>query len=152
MSADYAGLRRHHSVRFFLKDDTCKMSRLDFSRKYIQKLLNFTPDDINCILTLPMNKGFDVSFRSAVLLRDFWTRFENGKSQFSAFAVEKLTDNTHKTDIVRMFNETVNAEDICEEAEASTSASASSSSSSSSSSFATPEAQPGQKRTASELS
>lgn len=113
MSANYAGLRRHHSVRFTFKDENCKVSRLDFSRKFVQKLLNFIPDDINCILTLPLNKGYDVSFRSAVLLREFWTRFENVKSQFSAFAVEKLTDNTHKTVIVRMFNETVNAEDIC---------------------------------------
>lgn len=113
MSANYAGLRRHHSVRFLIKEENNKVSRLDFSRKFVQKLLQFSPDDINCIVTLPNNKGYDVSFRSAVLLRDFWTRFENVKCQFSAFTVEKLTDNAHKTVIVRMFNETVNAEDIC---------------------------------------
>lgn len=60
-----------------------------------------------------MNKGYDVSFPSAVLLREFWTRFENVESHLSAFTVEKKTDNIHKTGIVRIFNETVNAEDIC---------------------------------------
>lgn len=116
MSANYAGMRRHHSVRFTFQERDGKllgMSRLDFSRKLIQKALEFTPDDLNCILTLPFNKGFDVSFRSAVLLREFWTRYENVKSQFSVFKVEKLTDNSLKTVIVRMFNETVNAEDVC---------------------------------------
>lgn len=116
MSASHAGMRRHHSVRFTLREKDGKlleMSRLDFSRKLIQKTLNFNADDLNCILTLPFNKGFDVSFRSAVLLREFWNRYENVKPQFSAFNVEKLTDNALKTVIVRMFNETVNADDIC---------------------------------------
>lgn len=116
MSASHAGMRRHHSVRFTLLEKDGKllgMSRLDFSRKLIQKTLNFKADDLNCILTLPFNKGFDVSFRSAVLLREFWNRYENVKPQFSAFNVEKLTDNALKTVIVRMFNETVNADDIC---------------------------------------
>lgn len=117
MSANHAGIRRHHSVRFLYKEKDGKplgpMSRLDFSRGLIQNKLKFTPDDINCILTLPMNKGFDISFRSAMIFRDFWDRFENEKSQFSAFNVEKLTDNAFKTVIVRMFNETVNADDIC---------------------------------------
>ncbi len=89
------------------------MSRLDFSRRLIQKTLNFRPESINCIVTLPLNKGFDVSFCSAVVLREFWTRFENVKHQLSAFNVEKLTDNASKMVIVRMFNETVNADDIC---------------------------------------
>lgn len=116
MSANHAGMRRHHSVRFnFIEKDgkLLEMSRLDFSRKLIQKTLEFKPDDIHCIVTLPQNKGFDVSFRSAVLFREFWTRLENVKPQFAAFVVEKLTDNAFKTVIVRMFNETVNADDIC---------------------------------------
>lgn len=90
-----------------------KMSRLDFSRKLIQQVLGFSPNDLNCILTLPFNKGFDVSFCSNVYLEDFWIRYENVKPQFEEFIVEKLTDNTLKTVIVRMFNETVSAQDIC---------------------------------------
>lgn len=116
MSARYAGRRRHHSVRFTFQElngQTVEMSRLDFSKKLIQKTLKFNPDDINCILTLPFNKGFDVSFRSAILLKEFWNRLENEKPQFSAFTLENLTDNSLKHVIVRMFNETVSAEDIC---------------------------------------
>lgn len=116
MAASHAGQRRHHSVRFsFLEKDgkLLEMSRLDFSRKYIQKLLCFTPADLNCILTLPFNKGFDVSFKNGALLTNFWHKFENVKTQFPMFKVEKLTDNTHKVVIVKMFNEMVNGEDIC---------------------------------------
>ncbi|XP_027893301.1 uncharacterized protein LOC114156895 isoform X2 [Xiphophorus couchianus] len=115
MAASHAGMRRHHSVRFLFKEkeEENRVTRLDFSRKLIQQVLKFRPDDLNCILTLPFNKGYDVSFCSAALLKEFWTRFENAKTQFSVFDVEKLTDNSLKTVIVRMFNETVSAEDIC---------------------------------------
>lgn len=70
-------------------------------------------EDINCILTLSFNKGFDVSFRFVVTLRDFWLCFENVKFQFFVLNVEKLIDNVFKMVIVRMFNEIVNADDIC---------------------------------------
>ncbi len=116
MSAARAGMRRHHSVRFLFKEVDGKlleMSRLDFSRKLLQQTLGFKPESLNCIVTLPVGKGFDVSFVSAATLIEFWNRFEKVKTQFSAFTVEKLTDNSQKVVIVRMFSETVNFEDIC---------------------------------------
>ncbi|XP_056320895.1 uncharacterized protein LOC130234675 [Danio aesculapii] len=77
MSAARAGMRRHHSVRFNLKNVNGKlleMSRLDFSRKLIQKALNFKPDELNCIVTLPLNKACAVPGRkitdSLILIRD----------------------------------------------------------------------------------
>uniref|UniRef100_A0AAV2M3Z5 DUF4283 domain-containing protein n=1 Tax=Knipowitschia caucasica TaxID=637954 RepID=A0AAV2M3Z5_KNICA len=116
MSASHAGRRRHHSVRFTLREVDGKVlafSRLDFSRHLVQKALGFKPEDLNCILSLPFNKGFDVSFRSEAKLKDFWAKYSGVKSQFNVFLVEGLVDNSLKHVIVRMFNETVNAEDIC---------------------------------------
>lgn len=89
------------------------MSRLDFSRKLVQKTPSFRPDPVNCIATLPFDKGFDVSLVSAAALAEFWKKFEMAKTQFAAFTVEKLTDNSLKAVIVRMFNEMVDAPDLC---------------------------------------
>lgn len=88
------------------------MPRLDFSRKLIQQTLKFNASDINCIIALPQRRGFDVSFMTGAILRDFWQRFEEVKEQFSIFRIEKLTDHASKMVIVKMFNETVNPEDI----------------------------------------
>ena len=112
MSAPYAGSGRHHTVRFKPDEALQGLSRLDFSRKYILGGLKFVAADINCIVQLPMRKGFDVSFSAAHKLREFWNRYENAKDQFGAFQVEELTDSSEKVVTVRMFNETVKGVDI----------------------------------------
>jgi len=116
MSAARAGMRRHHSIRFKFKNagaEALGLSRLDFSRSLIQKQCGIRVEDLNCILALPFNKGFDVSFVAANVLRNFWLKFESVKDKFSMFEVEKLSDDTTKVVVVRMFNETVTGEDIC---------------------------------------
>lgn len=73
-------------MRFSLREREGKlieMSRLDFSRKLLVGVLGYVPGDINCLLVLPMGKGFDVSFRTPQLLASFWTKFENVKEKFS---------------------------------------------------------------------
>ncbi|XP_055770772.1 uncharacterized protein LOC129846978 [Salvelinus fontinalis] len=119
MSAAQAGMRRHHAVRLLLKEKGGKimeLSRLDFSRKFLQKELGFHPAQVNCILALPYGKGFDVSFASGSYLRDFWRELQNAQntqgSLTAMFEVTKLTDNSIKTVIVRMYNETVQPEDV----------------------------------------
>ncbi|XP_029601123.1 uncharacterized protein LOC115184233 [Salmo trutta] len=119
MSAAQAGMRRHHAVRLLLKEKggkTMELSRLDFSRKFLQKELRFVPAQVNYILTLPYGKGFDVSFAGASFLREFWGKLQNAQntqgSLAAMFEVIKLTDNSIKTVIVRMYNETVQPEDV----------------------------------------
>ena len=116
MSAARAGMKRHNSVRFLFKvvDGTkLELSRMDFSRILLQKKLRFTAADLNCILALPSAQGFDVSFTTASLLKEFWIRYEDCRDYISQiFEMEKLTDNTLKVVIVRMFNETVNPADV----------------------------------------
>ncbi|XP_031674507.1 uncharacterized protein LOC116366530 [Oncorhynchus kisutch] len=119
MSAAQAGMRRHHAVRLLLKEKGGKimeLSRLDFSRKFLQKELGFHPAQVNCILALPYRKGFDVSFANASFLREFWGKLQNALntqgSLTAMFEVTKLTDNSIKTVIIRMYNETVQPEDV----------------------------------------
>ena len=114
MSASHAGMAgRHHTFRFNRLEGVLEgLSRLDFTKKYILGLLAFPAKDINCIIQLPMNKGFDVSFRTASVKAEFRIRYENVKDQFKPFHVEELNDNRVKTVTVRMFNETVKEGEI----------------------------------------
>ena len=113
MSAARAGMERHHTVRFSVPEDsTCEMSRTDFSRNLILGTLNMKVPDLNCIIQLPMKKGFEVSFMNAWNLREFWNRYENVKDKFGIFHVEELNDTTDKVVTVRMFNETVREGEI----------------------------------------
>ena len=53
---------------------------------------------------LPHGKGFDLSFKTQECLREFWCRFK-------IFEVEKLSDESLKVVIVKMYNELVNGSD-----------------------------------------
>ncbi|KAG5830187.1 hypothetical protein ANANG_G00307410, partial [Anguilla anguilla] len=115
MAAARVGARRHCCVRFSLREREGKlieMSRLDFSRKLLLGVLGYVPGDINCLMVLPMGKGFDVSFRTPGLLASFWNKLESVKEKFEMFNIERLTDDAAKTVVIKMYNETVEVEDI----------------------------------------
>ena len=115
MSAARVGAFRHNCVRFLFKEKDGKlweMSRLDFSRKLVTGVLGFVANELNCLVVLPLRKGFDVSFKTALLLNSFWAKFETVRPKFEMFSVEKLTDDTNKIIVARMFNEMVKGEDI----------------------------------------
>ncbi|KAJ8355140.1 hypothetical protein AAFF_G00091400 [Aldrovandia affinis] len=57
-------------------------------------------------------KGFDVSFKTARILAEFWTAFEKEKDRFGMFELERLTDDLVKVVILRMFNEMVDERDL----------------------------------------
>ena len=113
MSAPGAGMRRHHTIRFTISDDALKtLTRMDFSKKFILGATKTPANEINCLFKLPMGKGFDVSFNTHHDKAKFWTRYENVKDQLNGLHLEELNDAAEKVVTVRMFNETVNVEDI----------------------------------------
>lgn len=64
------------------------------------------------LVGLPQGQGFDVSFKTPQLLASFWNKFETVRESFSMFEVEKLTDDSLKHAVLRMYNETVESEDL----------------------------------------
>lgn len=99
MTANHAGIRATTVSDLHLKKKIESTRGCRDSTSPIQKHMR--------IVTLPFDQGFSVRFCAAILLRDFCTCFENAKPQL------ELTDKVSKMVIVRMFNETVNVEDIC---------------------------------------
>ena len=112
------GRPRHHAVRLEFKDgaDRMEFSRLDFTRIILFKRLGFSVNHLNAVFALPNKQGFDVSFRAATILRSFWRKLDEDPTLKEtielAFKVVKLNDDSKKTAFIRMFNETVNPEDI----------------------------------------
>ncbi|MGH0178903.1 UNVERIFIED_CONTAM: hypothetical protein FKN15_000290 [Acipenser sinensis] len=48
------GVRRHNVIRFTWRDEKeVSLSRLDFSRQIIQKLLEVKPEELNCLIKCP---------------------------------------------------------------------------------------------------
>ena len=113
MSAARAGMRRHCTIRFNIKDEgLAVLTRMDFIKKYILGYGQVKVADINCIFKLPFGKGFDVSFLSNNNKTRFWNRYNEVKDQFTAFGLEDLSGTPEKVVTVRMFNETVSELDI----------------------------------------
>ena len=115
MATARVGIRRHCCARFNLREKDGRMfemSRLDFSRRILRDLLGFVPAEINCLVVLPQGRGFDVSFKNSLLLNSFWQKYEKVADKLAMFNLDKLTDDSIKTAIVRMYNETVEQADI----------------------------------------
>ena len=89
-----------------------EMSPLDFSRRILRDLLGFVPAEINCLVVLPQGRGFEVSFKNSLLLNSFCQKYEKVADKLGMFTLDKLTDESIKTVIVRMYNETVEQSDI----------------------------------------
>ncbi|KAK6471295.1 zinc finger CCHC domain-containing protein 3-like [Huso huso] len=111
-----AGVRRFNVLRFNWSDKKeVSLSRLDFSRQILQRLLEVKPEDLNCLIKLPgIAVSFDVSFVSNGAMEKCLEVYNKKKKDapLSQFLVEPLSDREIKVVTIQFYSEVVNDYDI----------------------------------------
>lgn len=110
------GVRRHNVIRFTWRDEKdVFLSRLDFSRQIIQKLLEVKPEELNCLIKCPGTAVcFEVSFVSTGVMKRCLELYKEKKKEppLSQFLVEPLSDREIKVVTIQFYRETVTDYDI----------------------------------------
>ncbi|MGH0142883.1 UNVERIFIED_CONTAM: hypothetical protein FKN15_077271 [Acipenser sinensis] len=111
-----AGVRRFNVLRFnWSNKKDVSLSRLDFSRQILQRLLEVKPEDLNCLIKHPgIDVSFDVSFVSNGAMEKCLEVYNKKKKDapFSQFLVEPLSDREIKVVTIQFYSEVVNDYDI----------------------------------------
>lgn len=90
-------------------------TRLEFSRAVLQRGMGFAPIDLNCLFKLSGPRDiYDVSFKTAQTLQDFWNKYRltGQQAPLDNYIVETLTDTEVKVVTVIFYNEAVSDFDI----------------------------------------
>ncbi|MGH0178838.1 UNVERIFIED_CONTAM: hypothetical protein FKN15_078446 [Acipenser sinensis] len=111
-----AGVRRFNVLCFTWKEkEDVTLTRLDFNRQILQRLLEVKPMELNCLIRRPgIAASFDVSFVSTGAMGKCLELFNKKKKDapLNQFLVEPLSDREIKVVTIQFYDETVNDNDI----------------------------------------